>query len=377
MNVTNDSVPKLFPATFDPVSMEKNKRPIAVMMSGGVDSSVTALLLRDAGWDVVGITMKIPTEDCSISTRPCCGAEAALVCQELGIPHYFVDTEAAFRAHVIAPFKKAYCEGKTPSPCVDCNTVLKFDLVWTLIREQLGIDHLATGHYACVRGASETAPARLGRACDKTRDQSYFLYGIVRDRLPFLHLPLGDLAKSEVRERAADYGLNVAKKPDSMELCFAGEGDYRRLLTEVPSRSGPICNMSGIEVGQHNGIHNFTIGQRRGMGIAHSEPLYVIKIVPEENKIVVGTKEEGYQSTVQAAHLNILQPDLCNAGTVLKGKVRSVGEPHPCTISTMENGTIEVVFNSPILAPAAGQHLVLYDDEENLVVGGVITGENR
>ena len=346
------------------------------MMSGGVDSSVTALLLRDAGWEVVGITMKIPAADCSISARPCCGAEAAFVCQDLGIPHYFVDTEMAFRAHVIAPFKKAYCEGKTPSPCIDCNTVLKFDLVWTLIREQLSIDHLATGHYARVREASGTIPARLGRACDKTRDQSYFLYGIDCDRLPFLHLPLGDMAKTEVRERAAQYGLKVASKPDSMELCFAGEGDYRRLLTDVPSRPGPILNTAGEQVGQHNGIHNFTIGQRRGMGIAHTEPLYVVEILPEENTIVVGAKEEGRHSRIRATHLNVLQPALFNVGVALWGKVRSVGEPQPCTIKAMENDTLEVVFDRPILAPAAGQHLVLYDAEENLVAGGVITGGN-
>lgn len=377
MDTTDGSSPKLFPATFDTVSFVPNARSIAVMMSGGVDSSVTALLLREAGWNIVGITMKIPTGDCSVTAKTCCGAEAAFVCQELGIPHYFVDTEAAFRAQVIAPFKKAYCAGRTPSPCVDCNTFLKFGTVWDLIRTKLGVEHLATGHYARIVKAEEGETVRLGRAKDMNRDQSYFLYGIRREWLPFLHFPLGSRTKTEVRALAGQYGLKVAAKPDSMELCFAGEGDYRRLLTDIPDNPGPICTQAGVQVGCHTGIHNYTVGQRRGMGIAHTEPLYVLQIVPEENTIIVGTKEETRQTVIQATTLNILQPEVLERGAVLRGKVRSVGEPRSCRVTVMEGDMLEVVFDEPVSATAPGQHLVLYDNEDYIVAGGVITGDRR
>ena len=367
---------ELFPPTFGPASLGRKGVPIAVLMSGGVDSSVTALLLRDAGWDPVGVTMKIPVLDGCGNRRPCCGTGAAFVCRDLGLPHYFVDTEQAFHACVIEPFQRDYAEGRTPSPCVDCNARLKFELVWNLVRDRLGIDHLATGHYARVEKGAGSDRVCLKRANDKARDQSYFLYGLSRDRLPFLHLPLGALTKTEVRRLAAAKGLPVAGKPDSMELCFAGEGDYRNLLSHVPPRPGPICDLDGKVLGEHAGIHNYTIGQRRGLGISSADRLYVLDIVPERNMVVVGLREHGFHSIVRATAVNVLQPEEFQQGAALLGKTRSIGEPQPCRIAEIAEDNLEVCFDEPVFAPAPGQHLVLYDDQENVVAGGVM-GSSR
>ena len=369
-------LPTLCPPTFEAFQPESGGRPIAVLMSGGVDSSVTALLLRDGGWNIVGITMKIPTVGESLDRRPCCGTGAAFVCRDLGVPHYFVDTEDAFRAWVVDPFRTSYCEGRTPSPCVDCNTHLKFGAVWDLLRERLGIDHLATGHYARVETTAQHNRTTLRRAHDKSRDQSYFLYGVSLERLNFLHLPLGGLAKTEVRRIASSRGVCVAGKPDSMELCFAAEGGYRSVLSDVPCRPGPICDAAGKRLGEHKGIHNYTIGQRRGLGISSSDGLYVIKILPGENTVVVGPRESGFRSVIRAASVNVLQAGRLDAGAELWGKVRSVGEPETCRVTCVETDVIEVRFDAPVFAPAAGQHLVLYDAEDGIVAGGVIIADD-
>ena len=361
----------LCPPTLGACAPDAGRTPIAVMMSGGVDSSVTALLLREAGWDVVGVTMKIPVISEGLQKRPCCGTGAAFVCRDLGVPHYFVDVDEAFRACVVDPFRASYCEGKTPSPCVDCNTRLKFGAVWDLVREQLSIEHAATGHYARVEAAGERR-AVLRRGEDRSRDQSYFLYGISRERLPYLHLPLGALPKTEVRRIATSRGLHVAGKADSMELCFAAEGDYRKLLTDVPCVPGPICDTAGRVLGTHKGIHQYTIGQRRGLGISSSDGLYVLEIFPSTNSIVVGPREAGFRSEIRAASVNVLQPEKLRAGAELLGKIRSVGEPDGCRVTRAVADCLEVRFDAPVFAPASGQHLVLYDDAEAIVAGGVI-----
>lgn len=360
----------LCPPTFDAFKPAEDKTPIAVLMSGGVDSSVTALLLREAGWDIVGVTMKIPVISEGLVRRPCCGTGAALVCKDLGVPHYFVDVEDAFRACVVDPFRAAYCAGTTPSPCVDCNTRLKFGAVWDLVHAQLGIEHVATGHYARVE-TSGGGGAFLKRGEDKSRDQSYFLYGVSRERLPYLHLPLGGLAKTEVRQIASSRGLHVAAKADSMELCFAAEGDYRKLLTDVPCGPGPICDTEGRILGEHKGIHQYTIGQRRGLGISSADGLYVLEILPATNTIVVGPRERGFRSEIRAVSVNELQPEKLRVGAEFLGKIRSVGEPDTCRVTRADAECLEVHFDTPVFAPASGQHLVLYDDEA-IVAGGVI-----
>lgn len=342
---------------------------VAVMMSGGVDSSVAALCLREAGFDVFGVTMRIPRLAADGGKRPCCGVDAAFVCRDLNIPHYFMEVDTVFDAFVIEPFKKAYFSGATPSPCVDCNTHVKFEWAWDVIREQLGVPHLATGHYANIAETGGTY--HLTRGADRARDQSYFLYGLRRERLAFLHLPLGRISKPEVRQRAVAYGLSVSRKPDSMELCFANEGDYRVLFQGAVPPPGPIMDTEGRVMGRHEGLHRYTIGQRRGLGIAHPVPLYVLKIHVESNVLVVGPREAAMEHDVSAASLNLLLPGRLVVGQTLYGKIRSVGEPEPCTVVAWDGERLSVRFDAPVFAPASGQHLVLYDGD-SVVAGGVI-----
>lgn len=372
MNPDHRNIPALFPPTLGPGAEKRPGEPIAVLMSGGVDSSVTALLLMDAGWSPVGITMRIPVvSGCGVG-RPCCGTEAAFVCRDLGIPHHFVDSENTFRDSVIGPFRQAYLNGETPSPCVDCNTRLKFDLVWAAVEQELGIRHLASGHYARIEKDTQSGAFYLRRAKDLLRDQSYFLYGIAAARLPFLHVPLGAFTKVEVRRMASERGVPVAAKPDSMEICFAAGGDYRGLLQDVPAAPGPICNLEGDVLGQHKGIHHYTIGQRKGLGISSKEGLYVVEILPERNMVVVGPREAAFSSRVSATAVNVLHPGAFKADALLWGKVRSVGEPQSCRITRLDAQGMEVQFAQPLLTPALGQHLVLYDESGTVVAGGVI-----
>ncbi|MBW8002340.1 MAG: tRNA 2-thiouridine(34) synthase MnmA [Planctomycetes bacterium] len=346
-------------------------RQVAVMMSGGVDSSVTAHLLKEQGFEVVGITMQIPAA-CNTGSRGCCGADAAFVCEQLGICHYFVDVRLAFEQLIIEPFRKSYLEGQTPNPCVDCNTLLKFSLVWDLLEKEFGIKYVATGHYAQV--IENQGRYYLGRGKDKNKDQSYFLYGIGLDRLPGFILPLGGLAKQEVRAIASELDLTVADKAESMELCFAGEGDYRVALTVGQAdMEGELTDMSGKVIGAHKGISNYTIGQRRGLGYAGGEPLYVGKIDAGSNTVALGTRDEVSFSKVQAGQLNVLIAEEFTAGAKLFGKVRSYNDPLACTVVDVSESGVSVEFDEVLFAPTPGQKLVIYNEYDYIVAGGTIT----
>jgi tRNA-uridine 2-sulfurtransferase len=361
---------QLHPPTFEPWSPgDRPKRDIAVLMSGGVDSSVTALLLKQAGWNVVGITMKIPVAEKCDYQRSCCGMEAAYVCRDLAISHYYLDVREAFEQLVIEPFRRSYSRGETPSPCVDCNTVFKFGIVWDFIEESLGISRITTGHYA--RIVPTSSGARLSKAADPVKDQTYFLYGIPRRRLDHLLLPLGDLRKEEVRRIARGSGLQVARRPESMELCFAGEGDYRNALG-VQSEEGPILDMQGKVIGRHSGIENYTVGQRRGLGIAAKEPLYVLELRPMDNVLVAGVWDDALKREVSAREANVLIPEELIRGAKVFGKIRSQGEAAPCTVTRADEVSISVEFDEPVFAPTPGQRLVLYNAEGHVVAGGVI-----
>ncbi|MCX6345010.1 MAG: tRNA 2-thiouridine(34) synthase MnmA [Armatimonadetes bacterium] len=362
---------RLQPPTQKPYNIETHSnKNIAVMMSGGVDSSVTALLLKQEGWNVVGVTMKIPyAQGCDLK-RSCCGVQAAYVCSDLEIPHYFLDVQEVFIKKVIEPFREWYEQGKTPSPCVDCNTEIKFSHAWDCIIEQLGVDHIATGHYAQV--IIDGPNAYLARAVDLTKDQTYFLYGIKRERLPRLRLPLGGLTKTEVRAIARKSRLPVASRPESMELCFSGEGDYREALGDRGGIPGAILNPDGEVIGEHTGIANYTIGQRKGMGIAARDPLFVTRIDPQANTITAADRSHLFTDTVHAENMNILIPELTQPGTIAYGKIRSQGEPDPCEITASDKSTITVRFANPIFAPTPGQRLVIYDAKSHVIAGGII-----
>jgi tRNA-specific 2-thiouridylase len=350
-------------------------KQIAVLMSGGVDSSVAAYLLKEQGWDVLGITMKVPLST-NANKRTCCGADAAFVCSELNIPHYFVDVTEPFEEIIIEPFRQSYAGGKTPNPCVDCNTFLKFSLVWDFLQEKFGIHYLATGHYARVyKLGPEGTDGRvyLGRAKDKAKDQSYFLYGISSQRLANLVLPLGELTKEEVRAIAADVNLPVAEKPESMELCFTGQGDYRNALADATSaQPGDITDMQGNKISEHKGIANFTLGQRRGIGFAGGKPLYVGKIDAQKNTIALGTKDEVSSRTVSANQLNVLIPEELAVGGQFFGKIRSYVDSHPCKLIAVNEDAVTVEFDQPQFAPCPGQRLVLYNNRGYITAGGTI-----
>ncbi len=367
---------KLMDASFEAWSPTKGlDRQVAVLMSGGVDSSVTAHLLGAAGWDVVGVTMKIPVS-CDAFSRGCCGVDAALVCHEMGIAHYFVDVTEAFEELIIERFRESYAAGETPNPCVDCNTLLKFSLVWDLIAEAFGIRHVATGHYGRVM-ETEGGP-RLARGKDKSKDQSYFVYGIAAERLGRFVLPLGEYTKAKVRAIAEKLGLSVAQKPESMELCFAGEADYRNALDDGQSnRRGDLTDMAGKRIGEHKGISNYTLGQRRGLGFAGGTPLYVGRIDAGANTVALGTRDQVSRRVIAADEINVLiAGELCQ-GALLGGKIRSYGDPRPCRVVGVSESGITVEFDEPQFAPSAGQKLVLYDDSDYVVAGGTITGDQR
>lgn len=361
----------MLPPSLEPWHGDGSDREIAVLMSGGVDSSVTALLLCDAGYRVLGITMKVPMAEACDHPSPCCGADAAIVCHQLGVPHYFVDVEQAFEQAVIEPFREAYRSGLTPNPCVDCNTRLKFAAVWDAVEAVFGVRHLATGHYA--RVVREGGRACLARGIDRQRDQSYFIHGIPAARLGQFHLPVGELSKDATRDIARQHGLPVAEKADSQELCFAGEADYRQALPdEVGQQPGPILDVEGNVLGGHQGIAHFTLGQRRGLRVARGEPQYVVHIDPRSRAVTIGSRAEASRRRVTAGEANVLIPERLRVGERLFGKTRSVGDPAPCTVAAAGESGMAVDFDEPQFGPAPGQRLVLYDEKDRVVAGGVI-----
>nr|WP_315102118.1 tRNA 2-thiouridine(34) synthase MnmA [uncultured Fretibacterium sp.] len=338
---------------------------IVLLMSGGVDSSVAALLLRREGWTVWGLTLRIPGRDQPVET----GESAARIAEALGIPHRTLDAGETFRARVIAPFLRAYREGRTPNPCADCNRSIKFGLLMDAAAEWVGDARVlvATGHYA--RILRTPSGARLARALDEVRDQSYFLCDIDRVRLERVRFPLGELTKLQVREIARDAGLPAAERPDSMEVCFLAGTDYREWVGDAGP--GPIRDLSGALLGRHKGLSRYTPGQRQGLGIAAPHPLYVLRLDRAENTLVVGPRECAFRTVVTAKRPNVLAPELLGRDAVLMGKTRSRSPLAPCRILSLGGAELSVAFERPQFAPAPGQRLALYGGEV-LAVSGTI-----
>jgi tRNA-specific 2-thiouridylase len=348
---------------------------IVVAMSGGVDSSVCAALLARAGYEVVGITLQLYDHGAAAGKKGACCAgqdvrDAAAVAAELGIAHYVLDYEARFRAAVIEDFAESYRRGETPVPCILCNERIKFrDLLATA--RDLGAAALATGHY--VRRVATEAGVELHRAHDPARDQSYFLYRTTRDELDFLRFPLGDLLKDETRALAREWRLPIADKPDSQDICFVPSGSYAALVERLRPEAGEpgdIVDSHDRVLGRHRGIAHFTVGQRKGLGIASAEPLYVLQLDPERRRVVVGPKNALVETRVHLAELNWLGPAFAAGDTLpVAAKLRSAQPPVAATLhrgSTPERG--ELVLDEPAGAVAPGQAAVLYDGDR--VLGG-------
>ncbi len=348
---------------------------LVVAMSGGVDSSVTAALLAERGFEVVGITLQLYDHGAALGRKGTCCAgrdidDAAAVARQLGIAHYVLDYESRFRAAVIEDFAQSYLRGETPVPCIRCNQRIKFrDLLATA--RDLGASALATGHYA--RRVAGPAGPELLRARDGTRDQSYFLFATTPAELEFLRFPLGGLAKHETRALARRFGLAVADKPDSQDICFVPQGSYAQLVERLrpeAAEPGDIVERSGRVLGRHRGIAHFTVGQRKGLGVAAAEPLFVLAIQAAERRIVVGPRAALGETRVRLAELNWLLPQPPNAaGVRLAARLRSAQPPVAATIYPgAEPGTAELVLAEPAQAVAPGQAAVLYDGER--VLGG-------
>lgn len=353
------------PSSLPPFLLSKPASVVAVLLSGGVDSAVAAWMLRNSGKMVLAVTMIIPGRGKGETE------EAAAIAEFLSLPHYVVEMDWEFRQAVIDPFLQCYLSGKTPNPCVLCNERLKFGLLWRELEDFFGPLSLATGHYARVVGKG--GGFALARGIDREKDQSYFLSGLSREQLPRLSLPLGDRTKEEVREMARAAALPAAEKKESMEICFAGEGDYRALL-EGESTPGFIVDEEGKILGTHRGILHYTVGQRKGLGISSKEGMYVLHLDRERNRVVVGSRERACSRVVSAERVNLLLPEELTAALSLRGKCRSKGEPAPCTLLVREDrdGGMTVRFDEPQFAPAPGQRLVLYDEEDRVVAAGDI-----
>ena len=363
-----------------------SKPTIAVAMSGGVDSSTVAAMLRSDGHPVVGLTMQLWNQR-RLAGREgmpedvqgrCCSIEdvydARHVAEHLGIPYYVVNHQERFERDVVRPFVDEYLSGRTPIPCSLCNNHLKFDEL-LITAQQIGADLLATGHYARVEYSAERGRWLLLRGRDLSKDQSYFLFGLTQDQLSRTLFPLGNMSKPEVRDLAHQHGLALAEKPDSQEICFIPGGDYKRFIDaylheqgeELPDTSGELVTISGEVIGTHAGIHNFTVGQRKGLGVATGSPLYVIELRGDKQQVVVGGDHDLRSRTLRAHRLNWIAFDTLESCIRVKAKIRHRHEPAEAEVR-MDGNRAAVTFDEPQRAITPGQAVVFYDD--NLVIGG-------
>ncbi len=364
-----------------------NTKTIAVAMSGGVDSSTVAAMLRAEGHRVVGLTMQLWNQRRlaghegmpeAVQGR-CCSLDdvydARRVAETIGIPYYVVNHERRFEDEVVRPFVQDYLSGRTPIPCSLCNNHLKFDQLLT-VAKQIGAEQLATGHYTRVEFDEKSGRWLLKRPADRTKDQTYFLFGLTQEQLSRTLFPLGSLTKPEVRELARSYGLALAEKPDSQEICFVPGGDYKRFLDayleeqgeSLPDTAGKLVTSNGEVVGEHRGIHNFTVGQRKGLGIAQGSPLYVIQIKGDSRQVVVGNNEELYSRTLRAKRLNLISVSDMDQPMRVSVKIRHRHEPAPALIEKVGDDEILVTFEQAQRAITPGQAAVFYQGD--VVVGG-------
>jgi tRNA-specific 2-thiouridylase len=364
-----------------------DQNTIAVAMSGGVDSSTVAAMLRAEGHNVVGLTMQLWNQRRLAGregmpeavTGRCCSLDdvydARRVAETIGIPYYVVNHEDRFERDVVRPFVKEYLSGRTPIPCSLCNNHLKFDQLLTVAR-QIGADSVATGHYARVEFDHSNERWLLKRPTDRSKDQTYFLFGLTQEQLSRTLFPLGGMTKPEVRELARKYGLALAEKPDSQEICFVPGGDYKNFLDAYlaeqgelfPETAGELVTTDGRIIGEHSGIHNFTVGQRKGLGVATGSPLYVLQIKGDTRQVVVGDQANLYSRTMVTRKNNLISIEDLHQPMRVSVKIRHRHEASPATIEKTGDDEIRVTFDDPQRAITPGQAAVFYDGD--VVVGG-------
>ena len=332
-------------------------------MSGGVDSSAAALLLTEQGYDVTGLTLKLCKEDKEQDLT-----DAKAVCEKIGIKHITLDLKKEFGEKVVSPFIEDYKNGLTPNPCLECNKYIKFGIMLDFALKN-GFQKIATGHYARVEREGDRFI--LKKATDISKDQSYVLYSLTQHQLSHLLLPLGGLSKAQIREKAEKSGLVNATRPDSQDICFVPDGDYASFIEKTDgfvSQKGDYVDINGTFLGKHEGVINYTIGQRKGLGIALGKPQFVIDKNAQTNTVNLGDEEHLFKTEDLVKDVNFIPFGRLEKEMNVKAKLRYRHKESPCAISPLENGKVKIVFSDPQRAPSAGQAAVFYDG--NTVVGG-------
>ena len=341
----------------------ENKK-IMLGMSGGVDSSVSALLLKQAGFDVVGATLELyaGSSCCNINTY----IDAKIVCKEIGIPHFTFDCKEQFKKYVIDDFIDCYKNQRTPNPCIECNKYMKFDFMYNKAK-QMGIDYIATGHYAKTEYSKKYGRWVLKKSNAGKKDQSYVLWSIPKDLLEFIRFPLGNFnSKDEIREIARKNNLKVASKPDSEDICFVPDGNYKKFLEEnsdIIKKEGNIVLSNRKVLGRHTGLHNYTIGQRKGLGVSYKSPLFVLGFNSKKNEVVVGSEEELYKKEVIVKDINLLLFDKIEGELEVKVKTRYSQNEADAKIKQIDENTIKIEFYDKVRAITPGQSAVFYIDD--------------
>lgn len=348
-----------------------------IAMSGGVDSSVAAFLMKEQGYDIIGITLKLHSGNDIIEEQSCCTKQdildAKAVCDRLNIEHRVVDLESNFKEYVIDRFIASYISGGTPNPCVDCNRFIKFSKLLEIAKEE-GFDYVVTGHYARVSYVKGTERYVLKKGLDESKDQSYVLYSLTQDALAHIKLPLGELSKAEVREIAEQNGFINANKKDSQDICFVPDGKYADFITQYTGKSfpdGDFVDLQGKVLGTHKGIIRYTIGQRKGLNLALPQSMYVCKKDVEENRVTLCLDHELFSSELVAEDVNFISIKELTEPIKVKAKIRYKHNEAEATLYPLDNGRVKLVFDEPQRAITSGQAVVMYDGN-TVVAGGTI-----